>query len=253
MVITLEHGFGVSLPALERTFVAADLGDRSLLRSRRSLNRLRRVRRSAASWVSVHASGALDQDIAVMSLVNSAWPARHEGRLRRRGRTPSRLGVIPLVRGSARKQDLPEEFIFVEEGRALKTTLALGAAIAVLLGTATPVSAAADPRTSFTITQGTSYLKGSLTWHNRSVQVGARLRAASGCRTAVYTAWAGRRQIDRDTRRVCDRSAGHGFKLSANVAGGASRVVVELFSGLVRYDRMYCERSGCYKFVVLPK
>ncbi|MEU6715069.1 hypothetical protein ABZ897_26695 [Nonomuraea sp. NPDC046802] len=132
----------------------------------------------------------------------------------------------------------------------MKTVLTLGAAVTVLLGTATPVSAAANPKTSYTVRHGKSYVTGSLIWYNRSIQVGGTLRADRGCRTAVYTVWAGRRQIDRETRSACGRTARHGFKLSANVRGGASQVVVDIFQGVVRQDRKYCERWGCFIYGV---
>ncbi|MET9956529.1 hypothetical protein ABZ135_33955 [Streptomyces sp. NPDC006339] len=103
----------------------------------------------------------------------------------------------------------------------------------------------AYPETAYNVQYGNSYVKGNLIWYNRSVQVGGQLRAASGCRDVVYTAYAGDVIKDREVRSTCNDTVGHGFTLSADVAGGATAVYVDLYENGTLRNWAICTRSGC--------
>ncbi|WP_406131585.1 hypothetical protein [Streptomyces sp. NBC_00989] len=86
---------------------------------------------------------------------------------------------------------------------------------------------AAYPTTTFDVTYGASYARGTLTWYNRSVGVDGTLRAV-GCRRAwigTYTASAS--ELDaRSTSTQCDATYPIVTTVPADVPGGAGIVVV---------------------------
>ncbi|MER0243645.1 hypothetical protein AAHZ94_16825 [Streptomyces sp. HSW2009] len=131
--------------------------------------------------------------------------------------------------------------------RVSQALSAIGMAAALTLGmTATAhAQTTADPKTPYNVQYGNSYVKGNLIWYNRSVQVGGQLRAASGCRDAVYTAFSGDVIKDREVRSTCNGTVGHGFTLTVDVAGGATRVDVDLYENGTLRDFSICTRSGC--------
>ncbi|MEU6715792.1 hypothetical protein ABZ897_30370 [Nonomuraea sp. NPDC046802] len=130
--------------------------------------------------------------------------------------------------------------------------LAMGAVLAAGIAPAAHADAVAYPRTYYSVQYGNSYVKGNLIWYNQSIEVGGSLRAASGCRSAVYTVYGGSTILSRATRTVCEDTVGHGFTLPAKVRGGATEVVVDLYENGARRDTNYCDRAGCHTYEIPP-
>ncbi|WP_147268183.1 hypothetical protein [Spongiactinospora rosea] len=101
------------------------------------------------------------------------------------------------------------------------------------------------PKTRYNVRYGNSYVKGSLIWYNRSVKVSGALKAASGCRDVVYTAFTGGTIRARETRGACNRTRTHGFTMVVNLRGGAKRVYVDLYENGHLRDYAICTRDGC--------
>jgi len=96
-------------------------------------------------------------------------------------------------------------------------------------------TAAAYPTSSFDVTYGATYTRGTLLWAYRSVGVDGTQRAisTSGCRrTYVYTYDAGVNQLGvRSSSTLCDGVAPISFTVPADVPGGAAFVSVCLADG----------------------
>ncbi|MYW06168.1 hypothetical protein [Streptomyces sp. SID3343] len=131
--------------------------------------------------------------------------------------------------------------------RIARALLAIGTAAVVTAGTASTAhaQAAGNPETPYVAQYGNSYVKGNLIWYNQSVQVGGQLRAASGCRDVVYTAYVNDTIKDRQVRSTCNGTVGHGFTLSAPVPGGATSVFVDLYENGTLRAWSICHRTGC--------
>ncbi|MEU9143980.1 hypothetical protein [Streptomyces sp. NPDC048349] len=115
----------------------------------------------------------------------------------------------------------------------MKTYLAaaLGSAAltaGMLLGTpAASAQTAAYPTTAFDVPYGASYVRGTLTWYNRSVGAEGVLRAV-GCRRAWFGAYgaSGNELGARSTSTKCDVTYPIETVIPADVPGGAAYVIV---------------------------
>jgi hypothetical protein len=129
---------------------------------------------------------------------------------------------------------------------------AVAASVAGLVLAAAPASAAvaAYPTSSFSIIYGASYYKGTVTWMNRSVSVTGAFKA-TGCRRVYAEAYAGSTWEDwQSSSTWCDRAGTATLPLSADVAGGASKVNVwmttENASEGLQYFVCYRDESTCF-------
>ncbi|MET8850191.1 hypothetical protein [Amycolatopsis sp. NPDC004625] len=115
-------------------------------------------------------------------------------------------------------------------------TRKIGAAAAVVAAAAGMVFAAAPaqaayPTSTFDITYGASYYRGTVTWYNRSVGVVGTFKA-TGCRRVYASAWAGSTRLDYQSSSThCDSTAAAPFSLSADVSGGAGEVDLWMTDG----------------------
>jgi hypothetical protein len=103
---------------------------------------------------------------------------------------------------------------------------------------ASPVTAAhatTYPKTSFNVTWGNTYTKGTLTWYNRSVGLTGWDRSVSttDCRvTRAYTYDSNWKLLgSAHSSVVCNASALFSFTVPANVVGGARHVKICLAKG----------------------
>jgi hypothetical protein len=117
---------------------------------------------------------------------------------------------------------------------------------------ASPAVAAAYPETHYSLSYGGGEytLKGNLIWYNRSVQVGASLKAGEGnCATAQYTFVHNNSAVSVVSRSACAETVGHGFSRQYDYPGGITEVDIALFqsngSGSSLVDTSICDRSGC--------
>jgi hypothetical protein len=111
---------------------------------------------------------------------------------------------------------------------------------------------AAYPKTSFNVTYGNSYVRGTFTWYNQSIGVSGTLHAASGCREVHYYATVGSANtvLDYWIMSVCNGTDSHGFTMQANVEGGAARTYAFFYDdnseNIDDWRRAaICLRSGC--------
>ncbi|MEU9236026.1 hypothetical protein [Streptomyces subrutilus] len=98
----------------------------------------------------------------------------------------------------------------------------------LLLGApAASAQTAAYPTTAFDVTYGASYVRGTLTWYNRSVGVDGTLRAV-GCRRAWFGAYgaSGNQLGARSTGTKCDTTYPVKTVIPADAPGGAAYVIV---------------------------
>ncbi|OEJ30226.1 hypothetical protein [Streptomyces subrutilus] len=98
----------------------------------------------------------------------------------------------------------------------------------MLLGApAAGAQTAAYPTTAVDVTYGASYVRGTLTWYNRSVGVEGTLRAV-GCRRAWFGAYgaSGNELGARSTSTKCDVRYPLETGIPADVPGGAAYVIV---------------------------
>ena len=124
------------------------------------------------------------------------------------------------------------------------------AAIPFLL--ASPAVAAAYPETHYSLSYGGGEytLKGNLIWYNRSVQVGASLKAPEGnCAIVVYTFLHNFDPVAQASRTACADTVGHGFSRQYDYPGGITQVDIELYQDndvdTVLIDSTLCDRTGC--------
>ncbi|MER6951804.1 hypothetical protein ABT294_48095 [Nonomuraea sp. NPDC000554] len=118
---------------------------------------------------------------------------------------------------------------------------------------AQPVHAATNPRTHYSLSYGTGEytLKGNLIWYDRTVQVGASLKATEdNCAMAEYRFFHGSSQVGEAKRVSCSRTKGHGFRRQYDQPGGVTRVAVSLYqsnknSDWTLLDSADCTRAGC--------
>ncbi|MEV6823989.1 hypothetical protein [Amycolatopsis sp. NPDC051102] len=128
------------------------------------------------------------------------------------------------------------------------TTRKIGAAAAVVAAAAGMVFAAqpanaAYPTSTFDITYGASYYRGTVTWYNRSVGVAGTFKA-TGCRRVYASAWAGSVRTDyRSTSTHCDSTTSTSFSLTADVVGGADVVDLWMTDG----GGTYLKGVACYR------
>lgn len=133
----------------------------------------------------------------------------------------------------------------------LLTAVVAMAAIPFLV--ASPAVAAAYPQTHYSLSYGGGEytLKGNLIWYNRSVQVGASLRAPEGnCSTAEYIFYHNWDIVGQASRTACADTVGHGFTRQYDYPGGITQVDIALYqsnssSGQVLVDSALCDRDGC--------
>ncbi|WP_371749858.1 hypothetical protein OG302_41125 [Streptomyces sp. NBC_01283] len=116
----------------------------------------------------------------------------------------------------------------------MKTHLAaaLGSVVltaGTLLGAPTAVGAqsAPYPSTPFDVTLGASYVRGTLTWYDRSVGVSGNLRAV-GCNRVGFSTYgaSGNELGSRSSSTQCDVTYQFSTGLPANVTGGAASVKI---------------------------
>ncbi|WP_407838629.1 hypothetical protein ACE1OC_23305 [Streptomyces sp. DSM 116496] len=112
---------------------------------------------------------------------------------------------------------------------------------ALLGAPAASAQTTAYPTTPFDVTYGASYVRGTLTWYNRSVGVEGTLRAV-GCRRAWFGAYsASHSQLDvKSTSTKCDVTYPIKTLLNADVPGGAAYVIVCLDDA--NANPLKCER-----------
>ncbi|EPH44229.1 hypothetical protein ABT390_09720 [Streptomyces aurantiacus] len=103
---------------------------------------------------------------------------------------------------------------------------------ALLGAPAAGAQTAAYPTTPFDVTYGASYVRGTLTWYNRSVGVDATLRAV-GCRRAWFGAYgaSGNQLGAVSTSPKCDTTYKFKVPIPADAPGGAAYVIVCLDDG----------------------
>ncbi|MEU1018338.1 hypothetical protein ABZ383_34850 [Streptomyces sp. NPDC005900] len=115
----------------------------------------------------------------------------------------------------------------------MKTPLAaaLGSAVltagALLGAPAVSAQTTAYPTTPVDVTYGASYVRGTLTWYNRSVGFSGTLRAV-GCRRAWFGAYDANnvKRGEVSTSPKCDTTYAINVGIPADVAGGAASVIV---------------------------
>ncbi|MFB7272618.1 hypothetical protein [Streptomyces sp. NPDC056244] len=124
---------------------------------------------------------------------------------------------------------------------------AMSAALTTPAAAAEPVAAVAYPTRDVDVTFGATYVRGTLTWYNRSVGITGTYRAiaSSGCRRV----WVGTYDIAgvpldaQSTSTLCDGVKPIDFPVPADVPGGAASVLVCLDDGnaeplkCIEYDR----------------
>jgi hypothetical protein len=113
--------------------------------------------------------------------------------------------------------------------------------------------AAVNPRTHYSLSYGGGEytLKGNIIWYNRTVQVGASLKATeANCAMARYRFYHGSKLVS-DTKRVaCSGTKGHGYRRTYNQRGGITRVAIDLSQsnanhGWTHLTSSNCTRRGC--------
>jgi hypothetical protein len=136
------------------------------------------------------------------------------------------LGVVDMMR-------LKDTTTTKSRTRKLGAVVAAVASVAGMVFAAAPATAtvAAYPTSTFPIEFGASYYKGTVTWYNRSVGVTGAFKA-TGCRRVYAEAYAGSTWLDwQSSSTWCDRAGTAPLPLSADVAGGASKVNVWMTTG----------------------
>lgn len=108
------------------------------------------------------------------------------------------------------------------------------AAVAITASLTGAAHAASYPTSTYNITYGNTYTKGTVTWYNRSVSFSGSDKSVSlqACRAT----WGGTYESNGtqlggssgDDGGTCNTSNSYYFTVSANVAGGASYVVIDL-------------------------
>ncbi len=112
--------------------------------------------------------------------------------------------------------------------RKAGTTVAAVASLAGMVFTATPASAIPHPTSTFSIEAGASYYRGTVTWYDRSVGVTGTLKTV-GCWRVYLRVFADTRQLDYlRSGTQCDKTTNMSSSLSANVAGGADTVYIQM-------------------------
>jgi hypothetical protein len=116
--------------------------------------------------------------------------------------------------------------------KRIGATAAAVAAFAGLVVTAAPAAGAtttAYPTSPFTVSSGDgSYFAGTITWYNRSVSVSGTFKAVA-CRRVYGSTWVPGTRLDyRSTSTHCNALTFETIPLTANVAGGAGWVTIDL-------------------------
>ncbi|MEV7416054.1 hypothetical protein [Streptomyces sp. NPDC089919] len=112
-----------------------------------------------------------------------------------------------------------------------------------------PAAHAADPTTTFDVTYGNTYTRGTITWHNRSVSVAGVQKSvsSSSCRgTTAFTLDARNKKLALAfTSRTCGTSEKFpAFVVPADVPGGAAVVRICLDDGKIPATFYKCKRYG---------
>ena len=108
-----------------------------------------------------------------------------------------------------------------------------------------PAAAQDFPTSNFNITFGNSFLRGQVTWFNRSVGISYEIKSATGCKTMYAEAWNSNSDSGGIGVTTCagQSSKSDSFTLSGASAGGF--VGTEIFlvdeSGAIN-DAALCER-----------
>ncbi|MEU4078022.1 hypothetical protein DEJ45_04955 [Streptomyces venezuelae] len=124
------------------------------------------------------------------------------------------------------------------------------AAGTLLNAPAATAQASAYPTSSFDVTVGNTYTRGTITWYNRSVTVTGEHKSVDGfsCRgTSVFTLNSAGVELSRGySANVCGMSANFTVPVEADVAGGAAVVRICLDDGGMEPDITYylCKRYG---------
>ena len=123
----------------------------------------------------------------------------------------------------------------------MRTRLAAGlCGVALTAGTllsapAASAQASAYPTTTFDVTVGNTYTRGTITWYDRSVTVTGEDKSVDGfsCRgTTAFTLNSARDQLDYNfSASVCGMSAPFTIPVEADVPGGAAVVRICLDDG----------------------
>lgn len=127
-------------------------------------------------------------------------------------------------------------------------TRKIGAAATVVAAAAGMVFAAAPaqaayPTSTFDITYGASYYRGTVTWYNRSIGVAGTFKA-TGCRRVYASAWANSVRTDYQSSSThCDSTTSTPISLAADVVGGAD--VVDIW--LADAAGTYLKGVACYR------
>jgi hypothetical protein len=120
-----------------------------------------------------------------------------------------------------------------------RTTAAVVAAVASVAAMmfvaapagAAPAGVASYPTSTFDITYGASYYRGTLTWYNRSVGVTGTFRAVA-CRRVYGVAWANNVELDyRSSSTWCDTVGTATIPLAADQPGGANITWIYMTDG----------------------
>ncbi|MEU4769435.1 hypothetical protein AB0H12_39955 [Actinosynnema sp. NPDC023794] len=129
--------------------------------------------------------------------------------------------------------------------RKLGAAVAAMVSVAGMLLAAAPATAAAYPTTDFYVWDSKgSYYSGTVTWYNRSVGITGTFNTV-GCRRVYGEAWANTRRLDWGNSALwCNHLRTQSIPLDANVAGGATTVVV----GMADENAVtYLDYVTCYR------
>ncbi|MFE6662953.1 hypothetical protein ACFVFH_05225 [Streptomyces sp. NPDC057697] len=134
----------------------------------------------------------------------------------------------------------------------MRARLAAVAATAVLgsgMLVSAPAAHAADPVSTFDVTVGNTYTRGTITWHNRSVTVAGEQKSVSdtSCRgTTAFTLDSANKQLGSHySSQTCGASEKfYPFVVPADVAGGAAVVRICLDDGGSPATYLSCKRYG---------
>lgn len=116
------------------------------------------------------------------------------------------------------------------------SALALSVGMLASAGPAAQATSAAYPTRQVDLSYGASYIRGTLTFYNRSVGFKGTIRAlsSSGCRYAKLTTIAadnGDYLGTQETRRACNSVISVTESITADRVGGACSVFLEFFHG----------------------
>ncbi|MFD7532680.1 MULTISPECIES: hypothetical protein [unclassified Streptomyces] len=118
----------------------------------------------------------------------------------------------------------------------------------LLSAPAATAQASAYPTSTFDVTVGNTYTRGTITWYNRSVTVTGEQKSVDGfsCRgTSVFTLDSADVELSRDfSASVCGMSSKFTVPVDANVPGGAAVVRICLDDGGSPATYFLCKRYG---------